>query len=136
MKFKSVDAVLDFAINKEQEAADFYKDMSARMKKKNIKQIFDQFSLEEMSHKAKLEKVKAGVLTLKADQKITDLHIVDSMIDNRFTEGEFDVQEAMLAAMNSEKASFKLYTDLANMTADAGLRETFLALAQEEAKHK
>jgi rubrerythrin len=57
-------------------------------------------------------------------------------VDNRFDEGDFNVQEAMLSAMNAEKASYKLYTDLANMTDDADLKETFLALAQEEAKHK
>ena len=61
---------------------------------------------------------------------------VDVMVDNRFDDGDFDVQDAMLAAMNSEKASFKLYTDLANSTDDPGLKETFLALANEEAKHK
>ncbi len=136
MKFESVDAVLDFAIVKEQEAADFYKEMAARMKDANVKQVFEGFSLEEMSHKAKLQKVKEGTLALKSDQKITDLHISDSLLDNRFDEGSFNVQDAMLAAMNSEKASFKLYTDLANMTDDASLKETFLALAQEEAKHK
>jgi len=136
MKFDSVDAVLDFAIGKEQDAADFYKQMAARMSKPNIKDIFERFALEEQSHKAKLEQVKAGNLLLTSKQKILDLKIVDVMVDNRFDDGDFDVQDAMLAAMNSEKASFKLYTELANSTDDAGLKETFLALAQEEAKHK
>ena len=39
MKFDSVDAVLDFAITKEEEAADFYTQMAARMSKQNIKDI-------------------------------------------------------------------------------------------------
>ncbi|HHI02431.1 MAG: rubrerythrin [Candidatus Zixiibacteriota bacterium] len=136
MKFDSVDAVLDFAITKEEDAADFYTRMAARMSRKNIREIFERFALEEKSHKAKLEQVKAGKLMLTSKQKILDLKIVDVMVDNRFDEGDFDVQDAMLAAMNSEKASFRLYNDLANATDNPELKKTFLALAQEEAKHK
>jgi len=136
MKFDSVDAILDFAISKEEEAADFYTQMAARMSKSHVKAVFEQFALEEKSHKAKLQQVKAGKLLLTSKQKIMDLKIVDVMVDNRFDDGDFDVQEAMLTAMNSEKASFKLYNDLAKATDNPGLKETFMALAQEEAKHK
>lgn len=136
MKFDSVDAILDFAITKEEEASDFYTKMAARMSQPQVKDVFEHFALEEKSHKAKLEQVKAGKLLLTSKQNIVDLKIVDVMIDNRFDEGDFDVQEAMLMAMNSEKASFRLYTDLAKSTDNPELKETFLALAQEEAKHK
>jgi len=38
--------------------------------------------------------------------------------------------------MKKEKAAFKLYTDLAAAVSSADLKNTFLSLAQEEAKHK
>ena len=38
--------------------------------------------------------------------------------------------------MKKEKAAFKLYTDLSEKAGDESLRSFFLALAQEEAKHK
>lgn len=38
--------------------------------------------------------------------------------------------------MKKEKAAFRLYNDLASTVKDRALRETFLALAQEEARHK
>jgi rubrerythrin len=136
MKFDSVDAILDFAISKEEDAERFYTDLAGRMKKQHMKEIFEQFALEEKSHKAKLEKVKEGKLLLTSQQKIMDLKIVDSLADTRFDEGEFNFQDALLAAMNSEKASFRLYTDLANAADKPELKETFRALAQEEAKHK
>jgi len=136
MKFDSVDAILDFAITKEEDAAQFYTDLAGKMKKRHMKEIFEQFALEEKSHKAKLEKVKEGKLLLTSQQKIMDLKIVDSLEDTRFDEGEFDFQSALLAAMNAEKASFRLYTDLANAADKPELKETFRALAQEEAKHK
>ena len=136
MKFDSVDAILDFAISKEEDAERFYTDLAGRMKRQHMKEIFEQFALEEKGHKAKLEKVKEGKLLLTSQQKILDLKIVDSLVDTRFDEGEFNFQDALLAAMNSEKASFRLYTDLANAADQPELKETFRALAQEEAKHK
>jgi rubrerythrin len=38
--------------------------------------------------------------------------------------------------MKQEKAAFRLYTDLAASTDDDAVRDLFLGLAQEEAKHK
>jgi rubrerythrin len=38
--------------------------------------------------------------------------------------------------MKKENAAFKMYTELASQTPDPKIKETFLALAQEEAKHK
>jgi rubrerythrin len=52
------------------------------------------------------------------------------------TEGDFNYQRTLILAMKREKASYKLYIDLAESTDDAGLKSTMLALAQEEAKHK
>lgn len=38
--------------------------------------------------------------------------------------------------MNKEKASFRLYTNLSERAPNAELKNLFLMLAQEEAKHK
>jgi len=136
MKLDSIDKVLDFAIEKEQDAADFYTGLAGKMGKPFMKDIFEQFALEEKSHKAKLEQVKKGNLDLSPiDQKINDLKIAE-MVANVDLEGDFDYQQALIVAMKNEKASFKLYTDLAGMVDDPKLKEFFLGLAQEEAKHK
>ena len=79
MKFDSVDAILDFAITKEEDAAQFYTDLAGKMKRQHMKDIFEQFALEEKSHKAKLENVKKGKLLLSAQQKIMDLKVVDNL---------------------------------------------------------
>jgi rubrerythrin len=49
---------------------------------------------------------------------------------------EMDYGDALVLAMKMEKASFRLYSDLAESTNDATLAGTLRALAQEEAKHK
>ena len=136
MKLDSIDKVLDFAIEKEQDAADFYTDLAGRMEKENMKAIFEQFALEEKSHKAKLEQVKNGNLDLSpVNQKIADLKIAEMVADVDLDD-KFDYQQALIVAMKNEKASFKLYSDLAGMVEDEKLKQFFLGLAQEEAKHK
>jgi rubrerythrin len=136
VKLDSIDKVLDFAIEKEQDAAEFYTDLAAKMDKQYMKDIFEQFALEEKSHKAKLEQVKGGNIDLSpVDQKIMDLKIVDTLVDIDL-DTKFDYQQALIVAMKSEKASYKLYNDLAELTDDAGIRALFQGLAQEEAKHK
>ena len=49
---------------------------------------------------------------------------------------EIDYQKALILAMKREKSSYKMYLDLANSVDDDELKETFMALAQEEARHK
>ncbi len=134
--FDSVDKVLDFAIQKEQEASDLYKMLSGKVTQSHMKQIFEQFSLEEMGHKAKLENIRKGKLEFSPPaQKIMDLKIGDNLIDAPLDDN-LDYQQALIVAMKAEKAAFKLYTDLAAISSNDQIKEIFLGLAQEEAKHK
>ena len=65
-----------------------------------------------------------------------NLKIAETVEDTRFDEGDFDYQQALIAAMQSEKASFKLYNDLAEAADKPEIKEVFESLAIEEAKHK
>ena len=88
-----------------------------------------------MGYKSKLEAVKSGKKLLNAEKKVLDLKLSDYLVDVE-ADKNLDFQAALILAMKREKAAFRLYTDLAGQTDDAGLKETFLGLAQEEAKHK
>jgi len=133
--FKSVQEVLDFAIEKEEEAKRFYLEWSEKLESKVLREQFVVFAGEENTHKEKLQRVKAGSTFKPSAKQVTDLKIVDYLVDIAATP-EMDYQEALIVAMRREKASFKFYNDLAAVAQDEALRETFLALAQEEAKHK
>ncbi len=137
MNFKSTDEILDFAIKKEQEAADFYADLASKATQKYMTSVFEQFSREELGHRAKLEGVKNGKKLVAAEKKIIDLKIGDFLVPVD-TEDAADLtyQQALVVAMKREKESFRLYNDLANATDDGNVKTLFLSLAQEEAKHK
>ena len=135
MKLDSVDKILDFAIEKEEDAAAFYTDLAGKMDRPYMKDVFLGFAREEKGHKAKLMAIKEGKLMMSAERQIADLKIGDNLVDIDL-KAEMSYQEALIVAMKAEKAAYKLYNDLASATDDAGLKETLLSLAQEEAKHK
>ena len=135
MNFKSAADILDFAIQKEEEAAELYRDVAQTLSGPEMKEVFESFAREEMQHKAKLIEVKKGNLIVSAEKKIFDLKIGDSLVDVK-PSPNLDYQHALIFAMKAEKAAYKLYNELAEATDDASLKELFLGLAQEEAKHK
>lgn len=135
MSENKVNEILDFAIAREQEAHDFYMDLAKRVEEPGVKEILTQFAGEEMGHKKKLERVKEGKTLVPAAKKVMDLKISEYVVDVD-PDSDIDYQKALILAMKREKASFRLYTDLAKSTDDQGVKDTFSALAQEEAKHK
>lgn len=133
--FNTIDEILDFAIQNEQNAVDLYTDLAGKAKSEAIKAEFKEYANEERGHKTKLKNVKAGKQLLDTNTQIQDLKISDYTVDSDLGENP-DYQSVLLFAMKQEKAAFKLYTDLAGMTSDASVKNLFLGLAQEEAKHK
>jgi len=132
--FESADALLDFAIAREEEAVEFYTKLAEKAQGA-ARKAFEDFAREEMGHKQKLLAVKAGRQLAPVEGKITDLKIADYVVDDG-PEGELDYRQALLLAMKKEKAAFKLYMALGEAAEDEALKSLLLALAQEEAKHK
>lgn len=135
MKFESVDALLEFAIKEEEAAASFYKSLAAKMDRAWMREVFEQFSAEELGHKEKLLKIKSGEMTAPPTEKVLDLKIGEYLVDGDL-DADMDYQQALIVAMKKEKVAFRIYTDLASVADDQSVRNLLLSLAQEEAKHK
>ena len=133
--FESLDEVLDFAMNSEQEAVDFYTQLASQQKNEQIKNLFLEFAQEEVSHKARLQKIKNERLFDLEIENVTDLKISDYVV-SRKPSSELNYAEALVLAMKKEKAAFKLYTALAERTSNSELSRVFHALAIEESRHK
>jgi len=132
--FDSFVAVLDYAIDKEIEANQFYVDMAKQMKNQAMREVFEAFAKEELGHKAKLEAIKQGK-EVQPVKNITDLRIADYTVDVE-PAPDMSYQDALILAMKKEKAAFRLYLDLADQVENEDQKALFLSLAQEEAKHK
>jgi rubrerythrin len=134
-EFNNVDDILDFAMNSEQEAVDFYNELAANANTEDMRQVFNQFAQEEIGHKAKIRQIKEeGTYTLPKE-KVKDLKLSDYVVNVEPTK-DMSYQDALVVAMKKEKAAFRLYMDLAEQTDNESMKNLFLGLAQEESKHK
>jgi len=133
--FKSTDEVLDFALKNEEMSAELYGDLAKKMDNPQTRMLFEELEKEEIKHKEKVLEFKTQKKLEPSSEKVKTLKIADYTTEMKLTK-DMSYQQALLFAMQAEKAEFRLYQDLAAATDDAGLRDTLLTLAQEEAKHK
>ena len=131
----NADEILNFAIDREQEAVEFYTDLATRVSNPAMQASFKQFAQEEAGHKSKLQNVKSGRALLKSNDAIADLKISDYTVEEEPTP-DMDYQSALVLAMKKEKAAFRLYSDLADLATEPSLKDLLMGLANEEAKHK
>jgi rubrerythrin len=131
----TVDEVLDYAIDQEQQAADFYANLAARAEKAGMKELLLEFAEEEIRHKERLLAVKSGERELTPEQQVLDLKISDYLVEVDASD-DISYQDALIVAMKKERAAFELYSDMAEKVPESNLKQVFVGLAKEEAKHK
>ncbi len=135
MQFGSVEEILDFAIEQEQKAHDLYTEVAGMVTRPGMKQTFLELAEMELGHRRKLEGIKAGELPGFTPAKVQNLGLAETLVDVD-PAPNMTYQEVLLFAMKAEQRAHDLYVGLAGATDDAGLREVFKGLAQEELKHK
>lgn len=133
--FDSINEILDFAINNEQKAVDFYVGLAARFQEKSMRETFEGFAKEEIKHKARLIQIKERGIYEVSIEKVMDLQISDYVVKVEASD-QMSYADALSLAMKKEKSAFKLYTKLSEITDNAEMKKVFAGLAQEEAKHK
>ena len=134
-EFTSVNDILDFAMNSEQESIDFYKNLAENAKNEDMREVFNQFAQEEIDHKARIMKVKDEESYELPKDQIQDLKISDYLVNVK-PHPDMNYQDALVLAMNKEKAAFRLYMELSKRAPNEEMKQLFLTLAQEESKHK
>jgi len=135
VEFESDEEILELAIAREKDANKFYLALAARAQAAEMRRVFEDLAGEELEHKARLELevIKTGrVVTATEELDIGDeraIGISESDVD-------MDYKDMLIMAMQKEESSFRLYVDLSARVTSEDARETLLALAEEEVKHK
>ncbi len=133
----TVEDILDFAINNEENAVDFYRDLAEDIEDPEVRDTVEGFAEEEISHKEKLEMVKEGKMYLPKDEKeMGDLNLEIEVEEEDKRLAESDLKEIYKLAVQREKESFELYDRLAGSIDDKETEEILNALAREEVTHR
>jgi rubrerythrin len=139
MEFANLDAILDFAIEKEIEAAEFYTSISRQEVFSGAGKMFEEFAQEERKHQRMLEEYKTKGATASMKEYnfkwITDIKRSDYVVDLEYSPG-MAYNEILMLAMKREEKALKLYNDFLAQADSDESRTLFKILCQEEAKHK
>lgn len=137
MNFNTFEEILDFAIEREKQAADFYQDLAQKETFSRSRQTLLEFAAEEKKHQDLLEAFKKGnpSAATYAYEWIPDMKRSDYMDAVSYAPG-MDLVEILRLAMKREESALRLYTFLASQTTDPACIRLFKLLAQEEARHK
>jgi rubrerythrin len=133
---KSVlEEVIQFAIDREQEAVDFYRELAAKVKSTEVRGDLERLAVMEEHHRNRLEELPLAELVGSATPAAQDLRIAD-YLEEQTPSPEMGWQDVIRIAMKRELASMHLYQDLANVVGDVNGRRLFERLADEEQQHK
>ena len=140
MEFENLEAIVDFAIQKEREAAEFYQKISNDEEDfSGSKKMFAEFAAEEKKHEKILQNFKTeGISKSLQDYQlkwITDIKRSNYLIDLNYEKG-MPYNEILLLAMKREEKALKLYNDFLEQADTDDSKKLFKVLCQEEAKHK
>ncbi len=131
----SVNDVVNFAIEKEEKAIEFYRKCADRAKNPGIKQFFTEMVTEEQSHRDMLKNLDTLDLQGIKLQKVEDLKISDYLVDVSFTD-DISYQEALTLAMKKEEKAHAFYSSWKTKCMSEKASKLFQILENEEAKHK
>jgi rubrerythrin len=139
MKFDSLEAILEFAMEKEKEAAQFYSGLAKEDAFSGSKEMFLDFAKEEAKHQKLLQEFKSkGFTQAMKDYKlkwIKDIKRSDYVVELEYHKG-MAYNEILMLAMKREEKALKLYNVFLKQTDTPEAQKVFKMLCQEEAKHK
>lgn len=132
---ETFEQIINFAIEKEKEAADLYTRLIGMAKKPNAKTMFQELAAEEEKHKRFFEGLREDQIPDLPLRKVMDLKISDYLVDVEF-KTDMEYQDILIMAMKREESAVKLYTDLASKVQEPKMNKLLQFMAQEESKHK
>ncbi|MGD9173060.1 MAG: ferritin family protein, partial [Desulfobacterales bacterium] len=113
MEFENLEAIVDFAIQKEREAAEFYQQISNDEEDfSGSKKMFAEFAQEEKKHEKILQEFKTKGVSKSLQEYqlkwITDIKRSNYLVDLSYEKG-MPYNEILLLAMKREEKALKLY---------------------------
>ncbi|MBU3916249.1 ferritin family protein [bacterium] len=137
MDFNSISDIIQFAIEKEKEAAKFYRTASKNAADDTIKYMLVDYAKEEEKHESILKDLAKDKSKINSYVfvKIQDLKRSDYLVEMEY-EPNMSHLDFIRLAMKREEKAHKLYKELAKTAEKQDQAEIFSILSREELKHK
>lgn len=135
MSFETFEDIINYAVEKESEAIQFYTEASQQEQYAAAKSTFLQFAGEEKKHKALFEDLGSSTASEYKLTKIPDLKRSDYMVELEYKPG-MSYPDILALAMKREEKAKNFYDDCVGRVDGEDRKKLFQMLAQEESKHK
>ena len=127
--------IINYAIGKEIEAQNFYKDVAAKATENFIKEMFTAFAHEEKKHETMLKNILENK-TIGANFKATSDYGISKTVEKPDVTSGMTLADAFALAMKNEEEAMNMYLKLAADCDSAEARKVFEDLATMEKGHK
>jgi len=135
MNKQDFNKLLDFAIEREKEAVDFYRSLQKESKFADQIKMLKELEAMEMGHIVVIESIRKTGVKPEDIQRTPNLMISEYITADPATL-DLTYQNILIRAMKREENSFKLYSEMSVKFPDAEIATLFRRLAADEAKHK
>jgi rubrerythrin len=127
--------IISLAIDGEIESFTYYHAVADKAKDNNLKSLFNMLAEDELKHRITLEGFLAQTPGKLHFLESKDYKIVDSLPTPPLSV-DLKPLDGIIIAVKKELDAMQMYTQLANTSADAAVKDTFLELASMERGHK
>ncbi len=131
-EFKSI---IEFAVNNEVEAYEFYRDAALKVQDQHLKETFEELAEEELKHKKFLKDfLDSGADEIKVSE-VSDYKLAETIDKPKLTV-EMKFADAIGLAIKNEEEAMNMYKNLSNICLDEEQQKLFLGLMKMEQMHK
>ena len=135
MEDKDLRSIIDFAVENELEAYEFYKDAAEKVEDDFLKETFQELAADELEHKKFLEDFLVSEVEEIKLSEFSDYKISET-IDKPELTVEMGFEDAMALAIKNEEEAMYMYESLAEACLDEQHKKLFLGLMEMEQMHK
>ena len=137
MNTENFDAIIEKAIANEEEAHQFYLNLSAAVADLSTKDTLLYLAKEEQNHKNYLLKYRQEGFILQATQMDkTANHKITEFLQPPSIKAEMDSKDVYLLAAARELNAYNLYRGMAAIHPSGEIKDMLLKMAEQELNHK
>jgi rubrerythrin len=128
--------IINFAIEKEIEAYEFYQDAAQKIASDaNLKKTFKDLAAEELKHRKFLQDFLEGDVYEFHLADVADYHVSETAEKPKLST-EMKFADAVALAMKNEEEAMNMYAGLASASLNGQQKELFAELSKMEEMHK
>jgi len=137
MKFTSVLDILKFSISKEQASVRFFQDLASKAEDPMTRSLLEVLVQKEQEHVAELEfeMEKLGCAVDSSKIQNDTIFRWDERLDEDEAVRDMNFVQALVLAIQKERAAFRLYIQIMTTVKDQELSAVLMELAEEEMRH-